>query len=118
MYFFDDFAEDTASVVVLAEETPVERIEPLLSLRVGDGGKCSDNRIHPATCAEHSKYRLIAVEQQVREKDRGQHRHCGDQQAPCQRILQAPAEYYAQVKHPVPKDRVGERHWPGRVESK
>ena len=70
MYFFDDFAEDTASVVV--EETPVERIEPLLSLRVGDGGKCSDNRIHPATCAEHSKYRLIAVEQQVREKDRGQ----------------------------------------------
>ena len=116
-YFLHHLAQQALRVVALAEEAPVERVEPSLAPDVGQRGQPAGREIDPAARPEDVEQGLVAMQQQIGHEQADQRRHRRQQDAARQRVLQAAADDDAEIEHAMAEDRVGEGNRKCQVEN-
>ena len=101
--------EDSLRVVVFAEEAPVERLEPLLTPRLGQQEGRHEDRVGERPRREELPERLAPVQVEVAGQHDEEHGHEREQQPSRQRVADALAHDETQIEQPVAEDRVREQ---------
>jgi hypothetical protein len=70
--FVDDFAQESLRIVLLAEERPIQRVEPALPLGVSHHDQSTHQTVGPPARPQNVDQRLVGVQQDVEDQNAGE----------------------------------------------
>ena len=106
---FRHVAQQVPCVVLLAEETAVNRRAPSMPLGVRRKRDRCEQRIRPPAVGEDPGERLVAVQERVADQNRAEQRNQRQHEAAREGVLKPLSHDHPDAQYPVPQDRVGER---------
>ena len=108
-YLLRDARQQPVCVVAFTKKPAVYSRQPLLTAGSHEQQCSSNQQVPPPAGRDQRQERLIAVDDDISEQQRTQHRHERIDGLPRQRVAQPLADDEAEIEEAVTQDRVGER---------